>query len=202
MAAKTGLTIVKKFSYRGDANEEWSNTYHFTGTVPADSTAWRALFDAVVLQEKTVYTADVHVIRGYGYADDADNATSVWTVDLEVSPETPVAGTLSIGTQSYNPGDCAVWARWKTSRLNTKGKAIYLRKYFHLALSASTSDFDTIGAAQKAALIAFAGKMDDGTLVGSRKITARTHDDVILNHGASSYITTRSLKRRGKRPGS
>ena len=49
-APTTGLTIVTAFTYRGKAGEEWSNHYWFTGATPADSTAWRALFDALVLE--------------------------------------------------------------------------------------------------------------------------------------------------------
>src|SRR6266576_2358533 len=45
MAATTdtapSLTIVKRFNYRGDVDEEFSNTYHFSGTTPADAAAWK-----------------------------------------------------------------------------------------------------------------------------------------------------------------
>lgn len=202
MAAQTGLTVIKRFLYRGDANEEFSNTYHFTGSVPADATAWRALFDALVVIEKPCYTAATTVVRGYGYDDDADDAISVWSVDLTVSPESPVAGTLTTASSSPAPGDCAVWARWKTSRLNSNGKPIYLRKYFHDARTLDTSNKDTVATAQHTALLALGAKMDDGSFISSRKITARGHTDTILNHGCSTYTTTRTLKRRGKRPGS
>jgi len=202
MAAQTGLTVVKRFPYRGDTTEEFSNTYHFTGSVPSDATAWRALFDALVTQEKTIYSSVTHVYRGYGYDDDADDATAVWSVDLSVSPETPVAGTLSVGTDIKAPGDSAVWCRWKTSRTNSNGKPIYLRKYFHDARINGATGGDTVLAAQVTALAAFATKLEDGTFIDGRKITARGHTDTIVSIGNSAYITTRTLKRRGKRPGS
>lgn len=201
MSDQTGLTVIKKFTYRG-VSEEYSNTYHFTGSVPADGTAWRALFDALVTIEKPIYKSDVTVVRGYGYDSDADDAVAVWSVDLTVSPETPVAGTHAVGTSPSSAGDSAVWVRWKTSRLNTKGKAIYLRKYFHPGYQTSAADGDTIFAAQKTALLALGAKLDDGSFISGRKITARGHDDTITSHGASSYLTTRTLKRRGKRPSS
>ena len=203
MATQVGLTVVKRFNYRGDANEEFSNTYHLTGSVPADAAAWRTLFDALVTQEKTVYSSAVHVIRGYGYDSDADDAHAVWSVDLTVSPNTPVAGTLSVaGGLGPAPGDAAVWVRWKTSRLNSKGKAIYLRKYFHDAQQIGTPTPDTVLASQVTALNAFGTKLFDGSFTEARTITARGHVDTILARGSSSYITTRTLKRRGKRPGS
>ncbi len=203
MASQVGFTVVKTFPYRGDLLEEFSNTYHLTGSVPADSAAWRTLFNALVTAEKTVYTSSTHVVRGYGYDSDADDAVAVWSVDLTVSPESPVAGTLSPGTSSHQAGDSAVWCRWKTSRLNSSGKAIYLRKYFHDVFAVdSAGGADAVVATQKTALNALATKLWDGTFAESRKITARGHTDVILSSGASSYVTTRTLKRRGKRPGS
>lgn len=201
MAAQTGITIIKRFTYRGVA-EDWSNQYWFTGSVPADATAWRALFDALVTQEKTCYHSGVTVVHGYGYDSDADGATSVWSVDLTVSPDTPVAGTATYSSDPLAPGDAAGWVRWKTSRLNTLGKAIYLRKYFHGMMTAGLTSADTIKASQVTALGAFGTKLRDGSFLSARTITARGHTDTITSSGASTYTTTRTLKRRGKRPGS
>jgi hypothetical protein len=202
MAAQVGLTIVKRFTYRTDASEEFSNTYHLTGSVPADAAAWRTLFNALVVVEKAVYDSTVSVIRGYGYDSDADDATAVWSVDLTVSPDTPVAGTLVVSGAVRTPGDCAVWARWKTSRLNTKGKPIYLRKYFHPAWATGAGSAENVIPAQTTALNALGAKLQDGSFAEARTITARGHTDTIVNHGASTWSTTRTLKRRGKRPGS
>lgn len=203
MAAQVGLTIVKRFTYRGDTTEEYSNTYHFTGDVPADSAAWKALADALIAQEKTVYTGDVSAIRAYGYGDDAADATSVWTWDY-LGLGTQVAGTLLQGTGVLCPGDSAVWTRWKTSRLNTNSKPIYLRKYYHVAVgtSGTGANRDSVLPAQTTALQALAAKLSDGTFLDARTITARGHTDTIISHASSIYVTTRTLKRRGKRPGS
>lgn len=200
--ARHKLTVIKRFPYRGDVTEEFSNSYVFIGTTPADAAAWRTLFNALVTQEKTVYPAFVEVIKGYGYASDAEDATAIWSVDLRVSPETVVPGTLSTAGTGGVPGDAAVWARWKLTRLNTKGKPIFLRKYFHGARSNGGDPADTIAAGQKTALTALATKLRDGSFLDGRIITAPGHDDVVLSVGASSYLTTRTLKRRGKRPGS
>lgn len=209
MASVCGVTLVKKMYYRGDINEEYSNQYWFDGATPADSTAWKALADALIDQEKTVYTGDAWTVRAYGYDDpigagtsEAPKPVSVWTYDYEAAAAT-VPGTLSQGTGVLAAGDAAVWCRWKTSRLNSKGKAIYLRKYYHPAIqkSGTGSDRDVILAAQKTALQAFATKLWDGTFLSGRKITAAQHDDTIIGSNASSYITTRTLHRRGKRPG-
>lgn len=209
MATATGLTIVKRFTYRGDANEEYSNTYWFKPvTPPASPTDWKALFDAVVAGEKTIYPNTVNVIRGYGYDDDTghkpgDTGTTspaVWTEDLRVSPLTPVPGTLATSGAVFMPGDDAVWVRWKTNRLTFKGKAIYVRKYFHPAATAGTTPVDAILPLQRTNLLAFGALMDGGTLPGARTITTAGRLDTMASHDASQYVTTRTLKRRGKRP--
>jgi len=194
-----GLTLIKRFTYHMAA-EDYSNQYWFTGDTPADGTAWRTLFNALVTQEKTLYPSGVTVIGGYGYDDDSDDAVAVWSVDLTVSPETPVPGTQVITSGYPSPGDAAVWVRWKTSRLNSKGKAIYLRKYFHPAVNQGVGHVDEPIAVATTALNAFGAKLRDESFIDARTITARGHTDTILNSGSSPYITTRTLKRRGRRP--
>jgi hypothetical protein len=127
----------------------------------------------------------------------------VWSVDLTVSPNTPVAGTLSIGTGQQAPGDAAVWVRWKTTRLNSEGKAIYLRKYYHPAFF-QPATVDLVMAAWTTAATAFGTKLRDDSLLGSRHLVAAGHsgDPAPTSSGSSTYVTTRTLKRRGKRPNS
>lgn len=197
MAAVVGLTVIKRFPYRADTTEEWSNQYHFTGAIPADDAAWTALFNALVVIEKPCYSSLAGVVQGYGYATDNEDDPSVWTHDIHSSP---VAGTLATSGGQSLPGDAAVWARWKTSRLNTKGKAIYLRKYFHMATATTATTGDVILPAQKTALLALGAKLQDGTFIDGRTIRSMHHDETILSHSASDWVTTRTLKRRGKRP--
>lgn len=200
-APTTVLTVVKKFPYRGDSNEEYSNTYMLTGATPADSTAWRALFDALVVEEKKLYPAAVTVVAGYGYDEVPVTGTSaVWSVDMTVSPNSPVAGTFAGGGQQM-PGDAAVYIRWGLDRLNTKGKRIYLRKYIHPAMQSTTvGQTDQPIAAWVTAAAAFGAKLDDGSFTASRRITDKL-GTATVGHAVGTYITTRTLKRRGKRPG-
>lgn len=197
----TALTIIKRGYYRGDPTEEWSNKYRLTGTDPADDAAWRTLFDAFVAQEKTLYTAATNVVRGYGYTDDADNADSVWGVDLTLAPNTIVPGTFSAASSRPLPGDAAVWIRWATNR-KSRGKTIYLRKYFHDVLIPSTGSnatADNVLPAWTTAAGAFGTLIGTGAGISGRKIRDKG-GGTILSSQSSSYFTTRTLKRRGKRP--
>ena len=202
MGALAGMTTIKRITYRGNTMEEFSNTYHFDGSVPGTVTEWRALFDALTTQERGLFAAgDVTIVGGYGYADDAPDAHSVWSVDLTQAPNSPLAGNLTgISSMPQAPGDAAMWVRWLTSRRNTNGKPIYLRKYFHGIRLVTALGGDAIHATQVGALSAFGGKMRDGTFLDGRRIRSRAHPETILGSGSSTYATTRTLKRRGRRP--
>jgi hypothetical protein len=88
---------------------------------------------------------------------------------------------------------------WRTARKNSRGKWIYLRKYFHAA-HVSHLNVDDLSDGQSIVYNAYATKMSDGTLSAGRKIRSQKQDEVIEEHRVSPYITTRTLKRRGKRP--
>ena len=200
MADLVGLTLVKKFPYKGDGNEEYSNTYHLTGSIPSSSAAWKTLADALIAQEKTCYTGDAWTVRAYGYDSDADDAHSVWSYDYEGAAAT-VPGTLAQGSGVLCPGDSAVWIRWTTDR-RVNGRPVYLRKYFHPAVgtSGTGANRDVILAAQKTALNAFGAKLSDGSFAEARTLRSRTHEDTIIAHAASQYVGYRQLKRGRRRP--
>lgn len=207
MAAATGLTSVKRFSYRG-VQEEFSNTYWLSGGPPADQAAWLTLWNALVAEEKKVLGPVASIIRGYGYDDDTGHkpddegtvAPAVFSVDLTVAPAAVVPGTMDVAAGSPMPGDSALWVRWKTARRTSPGgKPIYIRKYFHPGYSPGANNPDTILATVKTAMLAFGAKLGDGTFAGTRRITTCGQSDTILNWGVSAYVTTRTLKRRGKR---
>jgi hypothetical protein len=201
-----GMTTVKRFTYRGDSTEEFSNTYWFTGSTPADDAAWLALFTALTNQEKLILPARVSgdavydrpkIVRGYGYSSDADDRESVWTTDLTAG--TPIAGTWDAAAANAiaQGGDTAAWIRWKTAR-TSRGKAIYLRKYFHPAYTSAAAG-DTLLSAWRTLAQTFATKLADGSFLDARHITGRGHSDTIVNSGVAQYTTTRTLKRRAKR---
>lgn len=192
------VTLIKKMSYRGNPNEEWSNKYFLTGGVPASDAEWLALVNALKAQERTCYSLNMTIVRAYGYNSDELNADSVYQRDMVAATET-VVGTLSSTGGQLTQAESAAWVRWKTSRMS-RGKPIYLRKYFH-GIYAASSTTDTLSPATVTALQAFGAKMRDGTFLDGRTVRARNQTgETFLGHSISTYLTTRELKRRGKRP--
>lgn len=192
------VILIKKMTYRGDTDEEWSNRYYLTGGVPASSADWLALVDALKAEERKLYGSDITIIRAYGYSDDALNADSVYVRDMVASATTTVGNLSGTGGAALQR-ESAAWVRWKTSRM-ARGKAIYLRKYFHGGYANSTSA-DQPSAAWVTALTGFGAKMRDGTFLDGRTVRARNQTgETFLGHNCSTYLTTRELKRRGRRP--
>ncbi len=195
LVAKPGIVLVKRFLYRGVA-EEWSNKYHFTETAPSNGTDWKTLYDAVIAKEKTLYTSDSHVVRAYGYTNTDNNAVNSFDYTAAAAE---VAGTFSDGTATTAPGDAAGWVRWKTPDLNSRGKPIYLRKYFH-GIKVQTAAPDSMPTAWITAANTFGTALQGGTGAITGFTVCGPTGAVASNRTASVFVTTRTLKRRGRRP--
>lgn len=189
------ITIVKRFTYRG-LNEDFSNTYHFSGTTPANAAAWKTLADGIITAEAPCVAPGTSFVKAYGY--EAGNENSVAQIDYTLAPLTPTLGTLSPGAVAPCPGDVAATIRWYTGASSTRGKKIYCRKYMHGVYGSGASN-DTWWATQKTAYQTFAAKLIDGTLPGSFKYCG-PQGAVLSVPETSPWLTTRTLKRRGKRP--
>lgn len=206
MNSSCGVTVVSRFLYRG-ATEEYSNQYWFNGAAPGSDAAWKTLADAIIAQQKTVVPSLVTLIRAYGYTappTPPDHPTTfppnVWSYDYLAAGQS-VPGTFTTGTGFPLPGDDAVWLRWRTTRkTNPGGKPIFLRKYYHPAMNLPASP-DPILAAQKTALETMGAAFVTGLVAGAYKLVDKYHsDDIVSQPVASAYVTTRTLRRRGKRP--
>jgi len=197
MAAVTSLILVKSFKYRDNAAEEFSNRYYFRNTPPNTDAAWKQLSDDLIALEQDCFPPSVTYVHAYGYNDDAANAQSVWQHSY-ASDVTPPQGDI---LPSGNPtsGDQAAVLIWQTDRKNSRGKWIYLRKYFH-ASGVEVTDPDLVAGTFMTAYTNFCNALApaQGAFYGG--IRSRTHADNITTHGPRGYITTRTLKRRGKRP--
>lgn len=189
------IVIVKRFTYRG-VPEEFSNQYHFSGTVPSDTAGWKTLADAIIAAEKLASTPQVSFVKAYGY--EAGNDNSVAQIDYELPPNTVVVGTGTFGTNG-TAGDQAATTRWYTGASSSRGKKIYCRKYWHGINSGGGTPNDNLNTTQRTAIQTFAAKLIDGTLPGSFKYCG-PQGAVLQAPETSTWLTTRTLKRRGKRP--
>jgi hypothetical protein len=194
MAAQPSVTIIKTFTYRGDP-ELWSNTYHFDGGDPADDAEWKTIADRVILKEKAALTDVNTIVKAIGH--NAGVAVAVWSYDYLAHSE-EVAGTYVSSGHPLVPGDSAAWIRWSTTQVTSKGKPIYLRSYFHGGLTTGATDGDTLLAGYKTALQTYG---DDWLDIMGDDSRHRAGPNGAVGQLAlpSSFFTTRTLERRGKR---
>jgi hypothetical protein len=196
MPDTASLVLIKEFTYR-DEPEEFSNKYHFEGTIPATPADWQTLIDGWAVEEMRLFSSAVHLVRGYGYEPGSNHANFV--ADYTAAPLTPKPGTFipTVGDLKA-PGDAAATVRWNTGEYNSRGKLIYCRKYFHEVWH-HPADNDEVSAAQLAAYGQFGAVVISGFFPGSAKYCGPQGAN-LTSPIADKYITTRTLKRRGKRP--
>jgi len=199
MAALTGITTVKMFTYRGDPTEEWSNTYHFDVPPPSTDANWKILADALIAEEVKCFASTTKVVRAYGYNTDDAKPVSVWSYDY-LAASAALPGTIvTPGGSQKMAGDQAGMFWGKLPIRSSSGKYIYLRKYFHDGY-VDLTNADKLHPNQAGYYSTFANKLMAGTITVLGHWRARTHADVPTSVGADQWATTRTLHRRGKRP--
>jgi hypothetical protein len=129
------VKVIKEFTYRGNT-KRWSNRYFWTGSNPTGTSAWETLMDAIVADEKICYGNSVTVVECVGY-----NAGS----EIPVHTKTySVAGTCSTTGATLATGDSCVLIRFSTDQRTSKNHPIYLFKYIHGALKATSDPGDNL----------------------------------------------------------
>jgi len=189
-------TLEKSFTYRG-VREHWSNTYHLD-QIPPNNADWKTVCDQIWGLEGPMLAADVQIERYLGHAPGTPPVL-VFESDIPPSGEGGIAGTfVPDATEFPTPGDAAMWVRWGTTQKTSRGKPIYLRNYYHGAFWKGTHD--TVAQRQVTQLNALGLALQTGLSVsGVTYRRAGPRGAVAQNHAAGTFITTRTLKHRGKR---
>ena len=199
MASVTGITLVKSFTYRGKSGEEWSSKYHLRDNPPSNSALWETTARGLAGLEKVLYPASCSVVRAYGYATDNPHDPAVW-VGYWADDGTPIPGTYAPAANEHPfAGDQAAVLWWQLDVKDSRGKWIYCRKYMHAGFTGETTP-DVLSPEYSAALQTFADELNPNKgayFGGIRRVKDLTP---VTFGGYLPDVTTRTLKRRGKRP--
>lgn len=193
------LTIEKSFTYRGK-REHWSNSYHLD-SVPTDSVVWTGLNNAVWGYEALCFPADVQLEYSYGHIPGTPPVL-VWENDPAPPGEGgPTGSFVPVATAHPTPGDAAIYMRYGTTQKSVRGKPIYLWNYYH-AIYYDAAAPDVMDANQKTAFNGLGTGWVNGmnsTVAGAPLFRrAGPRGAVAQNHKIGDFITTRTLKHRGK----
>jgi hypothetical protein len=192
------ITLVKEFPYRG-APEEWTNSYHFLGPDPGD---WSTVATNLRNLEMPCFASEVVFKRAYCYAVHDDATRAGVTEIVEWGGITGTFSTSGLGLAGSS-GDVAATVRWQTPDFTSgaRPKRIYLRKYYHGVFSHSdpVGEQDALATEQLAKFELMAGALTEPDPIGAGDYCG-PRGALAGNYLVSPWLTTRTLKRRGKRP--
>lgn len=123
MADTPSLKVTVQFTRDGELRR-WSNRYHFSGGVPADSAHWTTLADAVTTALQIPLPPSNEIVEATGYLAGSD---------LPVfSKAYSAAGGLVLSGAAYEgPGDSAYLMKWSTDVRSSKNHPVFLFNYMH-----------------------------------------------------------------------
>lgn len=196
IGAVTRVTVIKRMPYRASTDEEFSNTYELKDPPPQTPQEWSALTDSLIAHEEPIYPAFVHFLRVYGYNTSDPKAHHVYAHDYEQAGQIHTGTYVPSANENVGAGDQASVVEWRTDQVGQKGKPIILKKFHHTPYINAAGSSDELGTQYKAQLDIYASSMQ-GVWGGPFTIN---HPGNIISASALPYVTTRTLKRRGKRP--
>lgn len=122
--ARIGVSITKRVAFR-DSTQEFSNTYYYENVgLEPDVTLAEEIIDFIATKEKTWHSTDVSFV----YA-------RLWSAGGTIEQNSMIFEKALTGAGSTTPNsnldrERAVLVQWGAG-LDTKGRKVYLRKWYH-----------------------------------------------------------------------
>ena len=116
------VSITKSVSFRG-VQQEFSNVYHYSGTLPGITQA-DAIMDAIKALEVPLHSTDVTFVRGKLWSAGGSAGAN------QMISQKAFSGTGSQGTVASMDRERAVLVRFANG-IDARGRPKYLRKWYH-----------------------------------------------------------------------
>jgi hypothetical protein len=131
-----GVNILKSFPYRG-GSQHHGNTYYYesnTGGAQPPIGTLDALVDDIVAKEKTKFSSQNSFVRGRLWSQLGSKELNNMLVDKILS------GSGSATTHGNLDRERAILVRFRAG-IDTRGRPVYLRKYWHIDAHISGSSW-------------------------------------------------------------
>ena len=130
----TGVSITKSCSFRGVA-QHFANTYYYETPLPVTAGTADSLIDAVVALEKPMHATTVTFVKGRAWSAGGTPAENNMLAQKNLSGN----GTNGGGGSTAMDKERAFLVRFRAGN-DSKGRPVYLRKWWHLDLGIIASD--------------------------------------------------------------
>jgi hypothetical protein len=194
--ARYGLAVLKRVSFRG-GTQHFSNVYYYETNIAASNlTDLNLLADEVVAKEKAVFATDVTFVRARLWSQVGSAAANQMLVDKTLS------GTGAIAPSTAMDLERAFLVRFRAGS-DSRGRPVYLRKWWHLHVSALggssiTNNMlvqtDQLASATRSALETFANSIKSFTIAGTAaNLVAKGGRTIDGSTEAHRYLEHRQL---------
>jgi hypothetical protein len=129
----TGVSITKSTSFRG-IQQEFANTYYYQTPLPITQTTAEGLIDAVVAIEKPMHSTAVNFVRGRAWSAGGTPQENEQLAQKNIGG----AGTNVNGPSTKIDKERAFLVRARAGN-DSRGRPVYLRKWWHLDVTAVAS---------------------------------------------------------------
>jgi len=163
--ARFGVNVLKRVAFR-QGTQHFGNTYYYDDPLGTPGlTTLEALVDAVVASERSRHATTVTFVRGRLWSQIGTPSQNQMLVDKSLS------GTGSATAQSDIDRERAFLVRFRAG-VDTLGRPVYLRKYWHLnaavggsaITSAQNANIDELSTTHRTALENFGNEVKQYTL--------------------------------------
>jgi hypothetical protein len=191
-----GVSVQKRFSFRG-GTQHFSNQYYYETAKSTDQLAeLEALLDEVVAQERAMHSSNVTFVRGRLWSQLGTPAQNQMLVDKALS------GTGAASPSTSLDRERAFLVRYRAG-VDSRGRPVYLRKWWHLDVTAiagvgitsqQMQNTAELTSAQRSALETFANSIGQFTSGGDLcELVAKNGREVDGPTQAHRFIEHRQL---------
>jgi hypothetical protein len=168
---RLGVSITKSISFRGSA-QEFSNTYYYNTLNAVGSAIAEGLIDDIVSLERPMHGSNVSFVRAKCWLTGTGSQS---TNEMLFQKNLTGVGTNASASPVNHDRERAFLVRFRAG-VDSKGRPVYLRKWWHLEINAINTvpvsnamlqQTEQLTSTQRAQLVTWGNNFKDRTVLGA-----------------------------------